>query len=767
MPPPVSTHQSTLSDSYRLYRTLLIARRLHQRSIMAAPLEVIVSSDSGSQMWNSTVFDLLSGSSLLSYRGGSSSARGLTLLSGGYLLCAQLGKNFINVWEIQRKVSTGKLLSVLNRHLSGRHVSEVHRRQQPLHFWRKRQHGSGVESVQARVATASLDQTVKVWELSSGELLLSVLFDVEIMSVIFDPSEYFLFCGAATGTSSRSHSAARNLVTCLSVSMDGTLLLSGHMTRRFDSGTSRASRASAPSHTKSSGRPSAEVQPTPAASEGGGASEVCVRPALYTQEVELTYMQKADRLNLLMNAVTDKSVFGDGENTKEVQTLKKVNKDLYEFTASCSPNPHKNTHTHTHTPHNRLTHLYTHPEMKEQMSSPGASSGDRKNHQALLGERGPSGPIWQPGGNKYSRLDSQLQNANSQCIEEQQGQQQLIADQQDEQLELVSGTIGVLKNMSERIGMELDEQMLDDFTHEVDNTHSRLDSVMKKLAKVSHMTSAGEELHQRVGDPEEGVITCLTASPDGLFLAAGVAEGIYLWEVSTGKLLSVLNRHYQDVTCLKFTDDSSHFISGGKDNMALVWELSSGELLLSVLFDVEIITSCSVEAATGTSSRSHSAARNLVTCLSVSMDGTLLLSGSHDETVRLWDIQSKQSIRSLAHKGPVTNAVIMAAPANMFLPDSRPAVPLPRFSRHLQASEGGGASEVCVRPALYTQEVELTYMQKADRLNLLMNAVTDKSVFGDGENTKVRVSELEEVQTLKKVNKDLYEFTSQLLTKPT
>lgn len=35
---------------------------------------------------------------------------------------------------------------------------------------------------------------------------------------------------------------------------------------------------------------------------------------------------------------------------------------------------------------------------------------------------------------------------------------QLIAEQQDEQLDLVSGTIGVLKNMSERIGMELDEQ---------------------------------------------------------------------------------------------------------------------------------------------------------------------------------------------------------------------------------------------------------------------------------------------------------------------
>lgn len=71
---------------------------------MAAPLEVILSSDSNSQFWNLTVFDLHSGSSLLSYRGGNSSARTLTLLRGQHLLSAQLGKNFINVWEIQRKV---------------------------------------------------------------------------------------------------------------------------------------------------------------------------------------------------------------------------------------------------------------------------------------------------------------------------------------------------------------------------------------------------------------------------------------------------------------------------------------------------------------------------------------------------------------------------------------------------------------------------------------------------------------------------------------
>ncbi|KAJ3599448.1 hypothetical protein NHX12_033411 [Muraenolepis orangiensis] len=67
----------------------------------------------------------------------------------------------------------------------------------------------------------------------------------------------------------------------------------------------------------------------------------------------------------------------------------------------------------------------------------------------------------------------------------------VLTEQQEDQLELVSGTIGVLKNMSERIGLELDEQagMLDDFTHEVDHSQSKLDNLMKKLTKVSHMTS--------------------------------------------------------------------------------------------------------------------------------------------------------------------------------------------------------------------------------------------------------------------------------------
>uniref|UniRef100_A0A8C9MTC5 WD repeat domain 18 n=1 Tax=Serinus canaria TaxID=9135 RepID=A0A8C9MTC5_SERCA len=296
-----------------------------------------------------------------------------------------------------------------------------------------------------------------------------------------------------------------------------------------------------------------------------------------------------------------------------------------------------------------------------------------------------------------------------------------------------------------------------------------------------------DQLQQKIICP--GPVTCLTASPNGLYILAGVAESIYLWEVSNGNLLAILNRHYQDLTCLCFTDDSSHFLSGAKDCLALVWnlynvlqaepsqipdprhvwsrhslpitdlccgfggplaraatasldqtaklwEISSGELLLSVLFDVGIMAvtldlseyhmfcggmdgsifqvdlcawpvqrdrTFQTERENGKVFKGH---RNQVTCLSVSTDGSLLLSGSHDETVRLWDIQSKQCLKTMNHKGPVTNAFIVLAPANMFNPEGKPSVPLPKFSRHLHGTESSdepGAEGVTLRLGLHQQ----------------------------------------------------------------
>ncbi|XP_060000960.1 syntaxin-10 isoform X2 [Lagenorhynchus albirostris] len=88
-------------------------------------------------------------------------------------------------------------------------------------------------------------------------------------------------------------------------------------------------------------------------------------------------------------------------------------------------------------------------------------------------------------------LDASVVSTTSRYIEEQQATQQLIMDQQDQQLEMVSGSIQALKHMSGRVGEELNEQgiMLDTFAHEMDHTQSRMDGVLRKMAKVSHMTS--------------------------------------------------------------------------------------------------------------------------------------------------------------------------------------------------------------------------------------------------------------------------------------
>ncbi|XP_023380385.1 syntaxin-10 isoform X1 [Pteropus vampyrus] len=124
-------------------------------------------------------------------------------------------------------------------------------------------------------------------------------------------------------------------------------------------------------------------------------------------------------------------------------------------------------------------------EMKDHMVSPAAIAFmERNNREMLMGK---------PAAQKTSSdlLDASVVSATSRYIEEQQATQQLIMDQQDQQLEMVSGSIRVLKHMSGRVGEELDEQgiMLDAFAHEMDHTQSRMDGVLRKMAKVSHMTS--------------------------------------------------------------------------------------------------------------------------------------------------------------------------------------------------------------------------------------------------------------------------------------
>ncbi|XP_074653794.1 syntaxin-6-like [Tubulanus polymorphus] len=122
--------------------------------------------------------------------------------------------------------------------------------------------------------------------------------------------------------------------------------------------------------------------------------------------------------------------------------------------------------------------------MREHMSSPKKKNINENGHRRQA--NGPSRPQ-----DKYTRLDNEIERANDKYITDTQQQQQMMMNHQDEHLNMIGTSVTVLKDMSHRIGGELDEQavMLDDFSTEMDHTESRLDQTMKKMAKVLHMSN--------------------------------------------------------------------------------------------------------------------------------------------------------------------------------------------------------------------------------------------------------------------------------------
>ncbi|KAK7803899.1 hypothetical protein U0070_020116 [Myodes glareolus] len=291
----------------------------------------------------------------------------------------------------------------------------------------------------------------------------------------------------------------------------------------------------------------------------------------------------------------------------------------------------------------------------------------------------------------------------------------------------------------------------------------------------------------------------------------------------------VWSQHTLPITDLHcgFGGPMARVATASLDQTVKLWAISSGDLLLSVLFDVGI-TSVTMDLAehhvfcggsdgsifqvdlcswpgqrehsfrpeqnTGKVFRGH---RNQVTCLSVSTDGSVLLSGSHDESVRLWDVKSKQSMRTVTLKGPVTNAAIVLAPPSMLNPEFRPSSPLPLFNKHLLGAEHGDEAQgggLRLQLGLHLQGTEQTYLERLEQLQAALSGYVEKvggvspgcwrGLGGLGQSSlthmpfsqqnmlgnqmlPVRVLELEEeVRNLRKINRDLFDFSTRIITRP-
>lgn len=327
-----------------------------------------------------------------------------------------------------------------------------------------------------------------------------------------------------------------------------------------------------------------------------------------------------------------------------------------------------------------------------------------------------------------------------------------------------------------------------------------------------------------------GKVTALTCTPNGSYIIASVADKLFIWQTCNGKLLATLTKHYQTVNCLAITKDGSLFASAGEDGSVFVWslysalndarcspvhtfsnhslpvkdlhfghgdararlytvsldramniyELGSGALLLSLIFDApltavtvniresELFVGCmtgeifqcnlhepprGVENHISTNSGNvdeesavFQAHKSNVTALSVSLDCRTLLSGSTDGAVHIWDIASRQVLRTLEHKGPVTAAFFAKGFDNF-----RTSVLKPRLRVHnLQTSEDANKESVV--------EVISRGRNPAEILNFDFYAEGSGDSRGSDEMSKKLEDLQNEIKKLKKTNTSIYQY---------
>lgn len=64
---------------------------------------------------------------------------------------------------------------------------------------------------------------------------------------------------------------------------------------------------------------------------------------------------------------------------------------------------------------------------------------------------------------------------------------------------------------------------------------------------------------------------CVAVSPNNSYLAVGIGAKLYIWQIESGKLLRVQQKHYQPVSCVKFSSDGDFVVVGGEDGILVVY----------------------------------------------------------------------------------------------------------------------------------------------------------------------------------------------------
>lgn len=158
--------------------------------------------------------------------------------------------------------------------------------------------------------------------------------------------------------------------------------------------------------------------------------------------------------------------------------------------------------------------------------------------------------------------------------------------------------------------------------------------------------------------------------------------------------------------------------------------------------------------------------------MALSFDGQTLVSGGQDEQVCIWDVTSRQLIKRMQHKGPVTNVKLRLSNPDIFKPENKPPK---KFSGNLRRmldppeADEQERIEVLITEANadtnyeYWNTSEYPFDQDEPSTSKASTNNTPTATATDEEAAKEIERLRAEVQHLKLVNKQLFEVSAKQL----
>jgi pre-rRNA-processing protein IPI3 len=151
--------------------------------------------------------------------------------------------------------------------------------------------------------------------------------------------------------------------------------------------------------------------------------------------------------------------------------------------------------------------------------------------------------------------------------------------------------------------------------------------------------------------------TCMAVSPDDRLVAVGTASGkLCLWQLASGLFLrAVPGAHYRAVSCVQFTDDGSHVVTGGDDAAVHVWRVR--DLLLK-----------SAEGAAAHAVHTWAEHTLPVTAVYVGSGGgwARVFTASQDRTIKIWELATGVLLHTLVLPSDVTCLAVDLAEQVLF-----------------------------------------------------------------------------------------------------